>query len=96
MKTIKSTGQLVWVLFYQWGENSPTWWGAYDSLEALLFDFDKAYHDIADNSTDDLTTKEIARAKKELREEACTENKDLGLYMNIDRIMLYTIGEDES
>lgn len=95
MKTIKSTGNQVWVLFYQWDDNDPTWWAAYDSLEALLFDFDDVYHYLTDNFDDEVTNEEIARARQELKEEARTENEDLGLYMNIEPMTIYGLREEE-
>lgn len=93
MRTIEPTGNHIWGLFYRWWDNSDTmWWGAYDSLEALLFDFDNAYRNIAYNSDDDITDEKITWAKEELKENACVEIHEIGLCMNIEPMMVYGLG----
>ena len=96
MKRIEPTGKEVWVLFYQWGVDSdPAWWAAYDSSEALFFDFDEAYRGITWDLEDEITDEEIAQVREELRYNAYAEASDLGLYMSVDRIMIYGFGKED-
>ena len=95
MKEIRPTETEVWGLYYEWSDNPPIWYGAYESSEALLFVFDHAYRDITFGLTPKITDEEIARAREELKNTRSTESENFDLYMYIEWLPLYGLSKED-
>lgn len=92
MQKVKDTGKKVWIMNYRYWEEEPNWYCCYNSLNALLSDFDTFVKDILEKDEIFLTDEEIAEYREELRKFSC--NKEINIkgtdyYIWVDSIQVW-------
>lgn len=67
MRHAKITGKEIWIINYRYWIEEPSWYCCYDSLDALLCDFDTFVKDVLEVDEIILTDEEIEKYRELLK-----------------------------